>query len=184
MLAAAAVILSPSIPLLFMGEEYGETAPFPYFISHGDEHLVEAVRHGRREEFASFAAEGTPPDPQDEATFLSGKLNPELRLQGEHQRIFDFYCRLISLRKEYGQFFRLGREALEVSAMDDERVLTIVRSTASGQLISFFNFSDQRRTIRLPTYEGALRLLLDSDTKETVPTLAPFGVLVFHTCKE
>jgi len=74
MLAAAAVILSPYMPLLFMGEEYGETAPFPYFVSHSDEHLVEAVRRGRREEFAAFADQGTPPDPQDEATFLSGKL--------------------------------------------------------------------------------------------------------------
>lgn len=187
MLAAAAVILSPYMPLLFMGEEYGETAPFPYFVSHSDEHLVEAVRRGRREEFAAFADQGTPPDPQDETTFLSGKLNTELRFQGEHQRIFDFYCRLISLRKEYGEFFRLGREALEVSAIDDERLLTIVRSTDSGRLISFYNFSGQRRTICLPTDEGALRLLLNSDTADTekrVPTLAPFGVLVIHGCKE
>lgn len=184
MLAAAAVILSPSIPLLFMGEEYGETAPFPYFISHGDEHLIESVRQGRREEFASFAAQGTPPDPQDEATFLSGKLNPELRLQGDHQRIFDFYCRLISLRKEYAPFFRLGRETVEIVATEDERLLTIIRSTASGKLISFLNFSDQCLTTKLPTGVGALRLLLESGTEEVFPALAPFGVSVFHNSKE
>lgn len=56
--AAAAVLLSPNIPLLFMGEESGETAPFLYFIDHGDPALVEAVRRGRRAEFASFAWEG------------------------------------------------------------------------------------------------------------------------------
>ena len=51
-LAAAVVLLSPFIPLLFMGEEYGETAPFPYFVSHSDPDLIEAIRRGRREEFA------------------------------------------------------------------------------------------------------------------------------------
>jgi maltooligosyltrehalose trehalohydrolase len=63
-LAAGVVFLSPFIPLLFMGEEYGETAPFPYFISHSDADLVEAVRRGRREEFAAFGWSQEPPDPQ------------------------------------------------------------------------------------------------------------------------
>ena len=53
-LAAGVVLLSPFIPLLFMGEEYGETAPFLYFISHSDPALIEAVRKGRKEEFKEF----------------------------------------------------------------------------------------------------------------------------------
>jgi maltooligosyltrehalose trehalohydrolase len=57
-LAAGLVLLSPHIPLLFMGEEYNETAPFLYFVSHGDPALIEAVRRGRREEFARFTWEG------------------------------------------------------------------------------------------------------------------------------
>src|SRR5690606_30764198 len=68
-LAAAALLLSPFTPLLFMGEEYGETAPFPYFVSHTDEALAEAVRRGRSEEFASFRWAGEPPDPQAPETF-------------------------------------------------------------------------------------------------------------------
>jgi len=67
-LAAGVVILSPYIPLLFMGEEYGETSPFQYFVSHSDEALIEAVRKGRRDEFASFHWEGevwTSPDLTD-----------------------------------------------------------------------------------------------------------------------
>src|SRR5690606_5683570 len=68
-LAAATVILSPFVPLLFMGEEYGETAPFLYFTSHGDENLVQAVREGRKAEFAEFARHAEPPDPQSRATF-------------------------------------------------------------------------------------------------------------------
>ena len=68
-LAAGLVILSPFIPLLFMGEEYAETAPFPYFISHSDPELIEAVRRGRRAEFAAFGWQGETPDPQDAKDF-------------------------------------------------------------------------------------------------------------------
>ena len=68
-LVAGLVILSPFIPMLFMGEEYGETAPFQYFSHFSDEQLVEAVREGRRREFAAFAWQGEVPDPHDEATF-------------------------------------------------------------------------------------------------------------------
>ncbi len=68
-LAAGVVILSPNIPLLFMGEEYGETAPFQYFVDYSDQGLVEGTRRGRREEFAGFLRKGEPPDPQDEAAF-------------------------------------------------------------------------------------------------------------------
>ena len=71
--AAAAVLLAPFVPLLFMGEEYGETNPFPYFVSHGDPELVEAVRRGRAEEFGLDPDHAV--DPQAEATFLSAKLD-------------------------------------------------------------------------------------------------------------
>ncbi|MEJ2100907.1 MAG: malto-oligosyltrehalose trehalohydrolase [Desulfobacterales bacterium] len=104
-LAAGVVLLSPFIPLLFMGEEYGEVAPFPYFISHSDPDLVEAVREGRRREFAAFGWQENPPDPQDEATFLRAKLNPTLCHQGHHQVLMSFYRELIRLRKtkKYGR---------------------------------------------------------------------------------
>ena len=73
-LAAAILLLSPYVPLLFMGEEYGESAPFLYFVSHTDPALVEAVREGRRREFAAFAWSGEVPDPADESTFEQSKL--------------------------------------------------------------------------------------------------------------
>lgn len=72
-LAAGAVLLSPFLPLLFMGEERGETAPFLYFVSHGDPELVEAVRSGRADEFASFDWSGPVPDPQAEETFARSR---------------------------------------------------------------------------------------------------------------
>jgi maltooligosyltrehalose trehalohydrolase len=81
-LAAGVVFLSPYVPLLFMGEEYGEETPFPYFISPEDPALVEAVRRGRREEFSSFGWAQEPLDPQDEGTFLSARLDRSLREKG------------------------------------------------------------------------------------------------------
>ncbi|NIT53369.1 MAG: malto-oligosyltrehalose trehalohydrolase, partial [candidate division Zixibacteria bacterium] len=63
-LVAGMLLLSPNIPLLFMGEEYGERAPFLYFVDHGDENLIKAVRQGRKAEFKEFKWKGEPPDPQ------------------------------------------------------------------------------------------------------------------------
>lgn len=99
-LAAGTVLLSPYLPLLFMGEEYGETAPFHYFVSHSDQALIEAVRKGRQEEFAAFGWAEQPPDPQSEETFLGSKLNQSLVSAGRHKTLREFYLALIRLRKE------------------------------------------------------------------------------------
>jgi maltooligosyltrehalose trehalohydrolase len=74
-LAASLLLLAPHLPLLFMGEEYGEEHPFLFFCSFSDAELVEAVRSGRRKEFAAFhASGGVVPDPQDETTFEACRL--------------------------------------------------------------------------------------------------------------
>jgi maltooligosyltrehalose trehalohydrolase len=80
-LAAGVTLFSPYVPLLFMGEEYGETAPFQYFISHSDKPLVEAVRQGRKEEFAPFRWEEEAYDPQAESTFIRAKLSIDLHTE-------------------------------------------------------------------------------------------------------
>ena len=98
-LIAAAVVLSPFTPLLFMGEEYLDTVPFQYFVSHSDSGLVEAVRSARCQEFAAFAWQGECPDPQDEATFLRSKFSPELCLSGRHAALNGFYTELLRLRR-------------------------------------------------------------------------------------
>ena len=73
-LAAAVILLSPNIPLLFMGEEYGEIAPFQYLVSHWDPDLIKTVRSGRQAECAGFTRKGVTPDPQGEETSLQSKL--------------------------------------------------------------------------------------------------------------
>lgn len=194
MLAAATVLLSPCIPLLFMGEEYAESAPFPYFVSHGDADLVDAVSQGRLDEFTAFACQGTPPDPQSETTFISAKVDQELRHRGDHRTIFNFYRELIQLRKECAPLARISRDDMQVFGSEEDRVLAVTRSEGSVQLLCLFNFSDQARVIRPPLASGTLRILLDSTghatpgscvtvyatRPKTFPTLAPFGVLVYR----
>lgn len=193
-LAAATVLLSPYLPLLFMGEEYAESAPFPYFVSHGDAELVEAIRQGRLEEFAAFDSKESPPDPQSEATFLSAKLNQEQRRQGDHRIIFDFYCELIRLRKECAPLARLSREDMQIVACEEERVLVVIRSVDKVQLLCLFNYSDQTRVLSPALVSGTLKVLLDSTGSltpgssvtvfttrpETFPTLAPFSVNIYR----
>ena len=103
--AAAASLLAPALPLLWMGEEYDETAPFPYFVSHTDPELVEAVRAGRRREFEAFAWAGEPPDPQDEATFRAGRLDHSLRERGRHAQLYALYCELLALRRDLAELW-------------------------------------------------------------------------------
>ncbi len=192
-LAAATVLLSPYLPLLFMGEEYAESAPFPYFVSHGDANLVEGVRKGRLEEFAAFGSQGTPPDPQSQATFLSAKLDQEQRHAGNHNEIFNFYRALIRLRKEHAPLAGLNRADMQVIADEEEQVLAIIRKSGDIQIFCLFNYSDQSRVIRPPLASGTLHILLDSTgdfrpgssvtvystRPNTYPVLAPFGVLIY-----
>ncbi len=90
------MLFAPQIPLLFMGDEYGETAPFQFFTDHDDPAAAVATREGRKQEFAKFDAfRGEVPDPQDPATFERSKLDPEA---GDDE-LRAFYAELISLRR-------------------------------------------------------------------------------------
>ena len=99
-LASALVLLSPYIPLLFMGEEYGETAPFLYFIDHGDAALVEAVRAGRKREFVAIGSLEPQIDPQAEETFRRCRLDWAKRESAEGAQLLSLYRDLLALRRE------------------------------------------------------------------------------------
>jgi maltooligosyltrehalose trehalohydrolase len=162
--AAAAVILSPYIPLLFMGEEYGEPAPFLFFTSHGDVELVEAVRKGRREEFAAFAWQGEVPDPQDEATFALCKLRHHLAEQGHHKVLRDFYRELLQLRKSLPVLTSDVRTQVEVRGFEQQQVLFVRRSRDDADVILLFNLGTRKGEITLPVPAGRWRFLLDSQS--------------------
>ncbi|HVB34169.1 MAG TPA: malto-oligosyltrehalose trehalohydrolase [Patescibacteria group bacterium] len=159
-LAAGTVLLSPFLPLLFMGEEYGEPAPFLYFVSHGDGELIEAVRRGRREEFAAFAWSGEPPDPQAESTFLRSKLSWRLRAQGRHSTLCEFYRELIRVRRRTPALSGRHAEDLRVIAHEEEKALVIWRKSGESEAMVVFAFAD--RTARLPLSSGDWLKELDS----------------------
>ncbi|MEX2262989.1 MAG: malto-oligosyltrehalose trehalohydrolase [Bryobacteraceae bacterium] len=162
-LAAGLVVLSPYLPLLFMGEEYAETAPFLYFVSHTDPGLVEAVRRGRKEEFAAHAWDGESPDPQDEATFARSKLNRSLALRPPHRSVLAFYKELIRLRKSCPALASLSKDCMDVRGLEDERVLFVRRWSESQELVALLHVSSGAARTALPFPTGQWRKLLDSD---------------------
>ena len=149
-LAAGITLLSPFVPLLFMGEEYGETAPFQYFISHLDAALVEAVRRGRSEEFAAFGWQDLVPNPQDEATFLRSQLQHGLKEQQPHSALLRFYKELIRRRKEWD----LGKTGKWHVWERKPEVLILFREYHTSHLAMIFNLGDSRVTPELPAWEG------------------------------
>ena len=161
-LAAGIVLLSPYLPLLFMGEEYAESAPFPYFISHSDAALIDAVRRGRQSEFASFDWHGEIPDPQSETTFLSAKLHHELRTNGAHAILWAFYKELIGLRKQNPALARLAKEPMNVVGYENEKVLFARRRSAVNQVVFAANLSAADETIAFSFTAGCWRKLIDS----------------------
>ncbi|GGI07968.1 malto-oligosyltrehalose trehalohydrolase [Egicoccus halophilus] len=98
--SAGALLLAPFTPMLWMGQEYAETAPFQYFVSHTDPELVEAVRTGRRREFAYFADQGEAPDPQATETFERSRLDWSRRDADGHATVLALYRELLRLRRE------------------------------------------------------------------------------------
>ena len=99
-LAAALVVCAPFLPLLFMGQEYGEESGFYYFTDHGDPALAEAVREGRRKEASAFQANGEFLDPQDPGTFERSRLCWNLRAYEPHSGLMAWYRGLIALRRQ------------------------------------------------------------------------------------
>lgn len=165
-LAAGIVMLSPFLPLIFMGEEYGETAPFPYFVSHSDPALIEAVRKGRWEEFSAFEWQGKIQDPQDEATFLSAKLNHRLRTEGWHKILHDFYRELVRLRKENSALSCLSKDNMEVFGDEDNKTLYVRRWQKDSEVVIIYNLNDKEITAKFPLPKGMWQKLMDSTDKK------------------
>lgn len=161
-LAAAVLLLSPFVPMLFMGEEYGETAPFLYFTSHEDAGLIAAVRQGRREEFAHFGWKREIPDPQSESTFQSAGLRHSRKEQEVHSSPRAFYKELIAIRNKY----RLGHPSpIEVTAHEKQNVLAVLRGSSPAALMMLFHFGETPVTFTLALPCGEWRVVMDSADK-------------------
>jgi maltooligosyltrehalose trehalohydrolase len=163
-LAALCTLLSPFVPLIFMGEEYGERAPFQFFSDHIDDEIATATREGRRREFAAFAqfSGAEVPDPQDPATFARSKLTGEgdealralyagaLRarreLRGEAETTFDEEARWLVVRR--------GAHALAVNFADTERAVPL--SSGGIVLATHPDIEVRDGSVVLPPLAGVL----------------------------
>ena len=160
-LGAACVLLSPFTPFLFMGEEYGATTPFTYFISHHGDELVEAVRKGRAEEWKDFAWQDEPPDPAGVENFESCVL----RDRDGNPAMQAYYRDLIALSKRVRQC-----ELADAAQEGDTIRLTY---TGKETLAVILSFSDQPLDVKVPDDS---RMVFPASASST---LRPYGVAVF-----
>lgn len=161
-LAAGLVILSPNIPLLFMGEEYGEEAPFLYFIDHSDKGLTEAVREGRKREFSSFSWKGLPPDPASLETYLRSRLNWQKRLEGNHAVLLAYYRALTELRRALPPFSDDTIRQIGVRLLPSSEVLSLSITKGDAQIAWLAHFGQGNALITWPFSEGSWQRLIDS----------------------
>ncbi len=182
-LSAAAVLLSPYVPLLFMGEEYGEAAPFYFFSDYQESDTAAALIDNRREQFANFDFEGEVRDPQSEAVFLQSKLNWELREQDGHRALWDWYRELIRLRRTHRLLTDHSKQRLRADVVG-EKGLVIYKYSADGQLhlVTLLNFSSEWSLYAeigyAATGHGEWRKLLDSSIEEALPATIGAGAIL------
>ncbi|MDX5480350.1 MAG: malto-oligosyltrehalose trehalohydrolase [Hymenobacteraceae bacterium] len=151
---AGLVILSPYLPMLFMGEEYGEQNPFLYFVSHSDEELIEAVRKGRREEFSSFAWKGEAPDPQSKDTLVKSRLQHSYTSDKKQLHLREYYKRLILLRKSTPAFADPDKNKVTAQIEEQSMVLHLIHSTKSPYIYCLFNISNAPKRVNLIQQSG------------------------------
>jgi maltooligosyltrehalose trehalohydrolase len=181
--AATIMFASPYLPMLFMGQEYAEPAPFYYFTSHGDPALAQAVREGRRQEFLAFFHGRPPdedfPDPQSEETFLRSKLGWRLQDQAQAEA-FAFYKALIALRRRVPALSSGRRHLTQVAVDESRQCLALVRGHGGdgagdqgGAAVCVANLSVETHTITAPASNArGWTLALSTDPgQNTAPDL-------------
>jgi len=160
-LATFCVMLSPFLPLLFMGDEHGEERPFLFFTDHIDPEIAEATREGRRREFAAFASfGGEVPDPQDPETMARSVIAPQVG-DPEARALL---ARLLGLRR------RLGGAPADIAAVDEEAGTLVVRR---GDVALAMCFGD--RPARVPVAGEVLLAVGDAATAGDALELGPLS---------
>lgn len=153
--ATVLLLLSPMIPLLFMGEEWGADEPFLYFTDHNPE-LAEAVRNGRRNEFSAFRLFNTEetrekiPDPNALETFNQSRLDFASCLQPQHRERLMLYRELIALRSKYIAPRLSGAVSADVQILGDKAVSAHWRMNDGFELRIDINLSENNLTLESP----------------------------------
>ncbi len=158
--AAALVLAGPFVPLLFAGEEWGASTPFLFFTDYGDPALWDAVREGRRREFAAFGwAPDAVPDPQDPATFEASRLDWSELDREPHAGLFDWHRTLVRIRRAHPGLRDPGRPVVRA----DVALGTLLVERPTVTLAA--NVGEQERTLRLS--DGTHAILAASDPAAT-----------------
>jgi maltooligosyltrehalose trehalohydrolase len=143
-IAAALVLTSPFVPMLFQGEEFAASSPFQYFTHHGDPELARAVSEGRRGEFSAFGWEPEDvPDPQEFETLQRSKLPWDEINHPPHDEILAWYKQLIALRRSNSQLTDGNLEAVQIRC--DERAHWFVMRRGDFEVVC--NLAPERQTI-------------------------------------
>ena len=163
-LIAGTMCLTPNIPMLFMGEEYGERNPFLYFVSHLDQDLNKQVREGREKEFDSFYNdEKYAPDPTSPETFEDSKLSWKYQDNDEQLAMLDYYKELIHLRKNHPVMRITDKENLNVQ--EDDRVFILERWQGDKRIFACLNFTADDQLLTVPgEIAGQLKMIVDSSS--------------------
>ena len=120
MVAAALVAFAPFTPLLFQGEEWGASSPFCFFAEFSDPQLVDAVREGRKVEFAAFVGAAQVPDPTAVETFLASRLDWDELAREPHPRLLAWHRGLLALRREWPELTDGRRDLVSVPFVSDD----------------------------------------------------------------
>jgi maltooligosyltrehalose trehalohydrolase len=169
---AALLLLSPFVPMLFQGEEWGAATPFLYFTDHRDPVLARNVAEGRRKEFAGFGWEHAVPDPQEPATFTRSKLDwSELR-RPRHADLLAWHHSLMRIRRQKPPSTALP--PAEVRMDEQARWMTV----AHGGVQSAFNFSGHLQSV--PLQRGDWRVALSTDApREPSQAMGPGDTRIY-----
>ncbi len=175
-IAAAVVMLSPMVPMVFEGEEYAASTPFQYFTDHEDPELGKLVSEGRKQEFGAFGWEPDQiPDPQDKAVFERSHLNWDEVNEGQHKEVLDWYKQLIKLRRSSTALINGHLDEVETYFDEDAKWLTMQR----GEFVLGFNLGNEAVELDLP---GEADVVMTSDERNAVNgaefTIAPDSVLI------
>jgi len=166
--AAALLLTAPFPPQLFQGEEWGASAPFQYFTDHTPPDLAEAVRRGRRREFAAFGWKPEDiPDPQDESTFARSRLDWDERGREPHTATLEWYRALIRLRRATPDLLD-GRIDQVTVGFDEAGWIRVER----GRVTVVANLAAQPVSLPRPAGQQVLASELPVEDAETL-TLAP-----------
>ncbi|GAB3323642.1 malto-oligosyltrehalose trehalohydrolase [Larkinella ripae] len=162
-LAAAAILLSPYVPMLFMGEEYGDEAPFFYFVDHSEEDLIKAVQEGRKKEFAAFSSDADSQDPFDEASFTKSRLQWHTRTTGKNRVLLEWHRKLIELRRTEPALKNVAKNDIRVTVLGQSGFV-LHRQSVGGydHIVALFNLSDEEIEGSLPGWTTSWQKLLDS----------------------